>query len=310
MAAGSLVRPTRRRLDQADPQPAANYPSALEKFAQLQRLDDDAVNPVCRSRLLTHNAPTARVVVLLHGVTNCPEQYAQLAPQLYRLGYNVLIPRIPRNGLADRMTEELKRLTAEEMRAFADAVVDVAAGLGTAVTVVGLSGGAVLAAWMAQFRPEVETAVVIAPAIGVLAALPIAHGGANRLAMHVMLRLPNVMTRRIVRYDNGLPHNYVGFATRGIGAMMRLGFTVLDAARRHPPLARRIVMVVNENDRTISNRLALALAHRWEATRRMAVSVYRFPASLGLPHDVIDPQQEAQQVERVYPVLLDLIAGT
>ena len=92
MVAQTSARVRRGRLAQADPQPAADYQSALDKFAQLRILDGDDINPVCRSRLLTHNARTARVVVLLHGVTNCPEQYAQLAPQLYSLGYNVLVP--------------------------------------------------------------------------------------------------------------------------------------------------------------------------------------------------------------------------
>src|SRR5260221_4241500 len=192
----------RIRLDQADPQPVHDYQSALERFARLQALDGDEVNPVCRSRLLAHNTRTERVVVLLHGMTNCPEQFAQLAPQLYGLGYNVLVPRIPRNGLADRLTEELKLLTAEELRAFADAMVDLACGLGERVTVVGLSAGGVLAAWMAQFLPAVEAAIVIAPSIGIVPSLPIRNLTINPLLMRTMLRLPNLMTRRVIRYDN------------------------------------------------------------------------------------------------------------
>lgn len=296
---------SRAQLDVANPEPAADYQSALDKFAQLQLLDGDAVNTVCRSRLLAHNAKAPRAVVLLHGITNCPEQYAELAPELYRRGYNVLVPRIPRNGLADRMTDELGRLTAGEMRAFADMVVDIAAGLGERVTVMGLSGGGVIAAWMAQFRREVDTALVLAPAIGIVPSPALTV--ANRALMHALLRLPNLMTRRVALHDNGIPHTYVGFATRGLGAMMRLGFITLDTARRHPPRARRIVVVVNENDRAISNALALALARRWKRHSPDVVDIYRFPASLGLLHDLIDPQQKGQQTERVYPVLLDLM---
>ncbi len=302
------MRAGQTRLDVANPQPASNYQSALEKFGRLQMCDGEDVNGVCRSRLLSHNARTPAAVVLLHGITNCPEQYAQLAPELYRRGYNVLVPRIPRNGLADRMTEELKLLTAAEMREYADSVVDIAAGLGESVTVLGLSGGGVIAGWMAQFRQEVETAIVIAPAIGIVASLGFLNASANRLMMRAMLRLPNLMTRRLAAYDNGISHTYVGFATRGLGAMMQLGFATLDAARRLPPQARSMTMVVNDNDRAISNVLALRLARRWKAHRPDAVSVYRFPASLGLLHDMIDPQQKDQQTERVYPVLLDLLA--
>jgi pimeloyl-ACP methyl ester carboxylesterase len=307
VAREARIRVGRTRLDVAYPQPASDYQSALEKFAQLQLHDGEGVNGVCRSRLLSHNARTPSVVVLLHGITNCPEQYAQLAPELYRLGYNVLVPRIPRNGLADRMTEELRLLTAAEMREYADGVVDIAAGLGESVTVMGLSGGGVIAGWMAQFRREVDSAIVIAPAIGIVASLGFLNASVNRLMMRAMLRLPNLMTRRVAAYDNGISHTYMGFATRGLGAMMQLGFATLDAARQRAPLARRMTVVVNDNDRAISNVLALRLARRWRVRRPDAVSVYRFPTSLGLLHDVIDPQQKDQQTERVYPVLLDLL---
>ncbi|MEZ4769589.1 MAG: hypothetical protein R2844_14305 [Caldilineales bacterium] len=41
-----------------------------------------------------------------------------------------------------------------------------------------------------------------------------------------------------------------------------------------------------------------------------AVETYQFPAQLGLPHDVIDPNQTEQKVDEVYPVLVELITGT
>jgi carboxylesterase len=73
---------------------------------------------------------------------------------------------MPRHGLADRMTSELGKLRAEELRDFGDLTVDIAVGLGDRVTVVGLSAGGVVAAWLAQHRPEVARAVLIAPSFG------------------------------------------------------------------------------------------------------------------------------------------------
>ena len=125
-------------LTQSQPDPAADYATALEKFATLQSLDGDDLNPVCHSTLLTHDRKTDRVVVLLHGITNCPQQYATFAPQLFERGCNVFIPRMPRNGLADRMTNELQHLKAQELRTFCDDICDIAAGLGDRVVVTGL----------------------------------------------------------------------------------------------------------------------------------------------------------------------------
>jgi hypothetical protein len=44
------------------------------------------------------------------------------------MGYNVLIPRLPRHGLADRKVENLSPLKAEELRDCADASVDIGCG--------------------------------------------------------------------------------------------------------------------------------------------------------------------------------------
>ena len=74
---------------------------------------------------------------------------------------------MPHHGLADRATHDLRLLTTEELRAFADETTDIAGGLGEQVIYLGLSAGGILATWVAQFRPDVAKAVVIAPALNV-----------------------------------------------------------------------------------------------------------------------------------------------
>src|SRR5579864_2216935 len=91
--------------------PAANYAEAMAQLASLQALDTPVVNPQCGTQALTHGRTTERVIVLIHGMTNCPRQYRQLAPLFFERGYNVLIPRMPANGLLDRDTTALSRLT-------------------------------------------------------------------------------------------------------------------------------------------------------------------------------------------------------
>jgi carboxylesterase len=292
----------------AEPDPARDYAAALARCVDLQGLDGDEVNPVCRSRLLAHGLKTEHALVLVHGVANCPAQFAQLAPLFFEQGYNVLIPRIPWNGLLDRSGAALRHLSARELRAFGDAVVDIACGLGERVTVVGLSGGGVVAAWAAQYRREVERAVVIAPAIGTLPGLPFGNVLINRLAMRLARILPNLMTQRFLPTPPGPPHRYDGFATRGIAAVMQLGFAVLDAARTETPAAGSIQVVINDNDTTVDSAVARDLARRWRATAGDRVAVYTFARDRGLIHDLIDPAQPSQQTDFVYPILVELIA--
>jgi carboxylesterase len=186
-SAWALLPVSTRRL-RSQPQPSATYAEALTRWQQVQQADDHTIHPVARSRLLTHGAPTECVAILLHGVTNCPQQFMALGRALFDRGYTVLIPRMPRNGLLDRHTDELKHLRAPELRRFIDTVVDIAAGLGAQVTIVGLSAGGILAAWAAQQRREIHRAVVIAPSFGILRMSPLQH----TLVRNVFSRLPAI----------------------------------------------------------------------------------------------------------------------
>ena len=48
---------------------------------------------------------------------------------------------MPYHGLQSHQVSELAQLTAQDLRAYADQAVDIAAGLGDEVVPVGLSGG-------------------------------------------------------------------------------------------------------------------------------------------------------------------------
>lgn len=86
------------------PQPAKSYQKAMEKFATVEKAESAlSLCPEGRSRLLTHGHKTERVFVLLHGLTNCPEQFLPLARILYASGANVVLPRARYAGFADRM---------------------------------------------------------------------------------------------------------------------------------------------------------------------------------------------------------------
>jgi carboxylesterase len=128
------------------------------------------------------------VIVLLHGLTNCPAQFDSLGRLSFARGANVLIPRLPRHGLADRMTRALAYTDVPELCAFTDRVMDAARGLGDSVTVVGLSTGGVMAAWAGQQRADVDRAVVIAPLLG----LGYAPGPLTPAAARLMRSLPNL----------------------------------------------------------------------------------------------------------------------
>src|ERR1044071_8495412 len=78
---------------------------------------------------------------------------------------------MPYHGLSNRLTDQLVDLTAENLSAFGDQVIDIAHGLGKKITVMGISGSGTLVAWLAQNRADIDFAFAIAPLFG-LAFIP------------------------------------------------------------------------------------------------------------------------------------------
>lgn len=273
--------------------------------------DSAAVNPECRARVLLPDSSADRdatpVVVLLHGFTNCPKQFDPLARELARKGFAVVVPLLPRHGMADVMTTELCRLNAEELVRAGERSLDVARGLGGPITVVGLSSSAVLAGWLAEHRADVDCAVLIAPALGPkgmpAAMVPLLTGA--------LLHVPNfyVWWDSKLRDRNPGPRQcYPRFASRAIAEVYRLGASVMREAARAKPRARRLVLVTTAGDDAVNNGMCADLARLWRA-RGARVQTYQFPVAMRIHHDMIDPEQPYQRTAIVYPLLIQLIAA-
>src|SRR6266436_2774697 len=140
------------------------YKAGIEIAGSFQALDGPNVNPLCRTRLYVHGHRTERSLVLLHGFTNCPQQFDDLGKTFYQLGWNVLIPRYPRHGYSDRLTTSIAELRADMLIAVANRSAEAGAGLGERLTVAGLSLGGILTGYLAQTREDVDAAVLIDPA--------------------------------------------------------------------------------------------------------------------------------------------------
>jgi alpha-beta hydrolase superfamily lysophospholipase len=265
--------------------------------------DGANILPQARTILLEHAAATPLAVVLFHGLTNSPAQYAQLAPELYNRGVNVLVPRLPDHGFRDRLTTAIAALTAETLIASATEAVDLACGLGERVGVLGISMGGLLAAYAAQFR-DVAVAVPVAPSFALLhLPYPI-----SRAVAAIGRRLPNRFLWWDPREGASKPPitAYPRFPTHALMQTLRIGDAVYAAARKQPPLADRIVVVVNPRDPAVNNAVARSVVTAWSA-RKENVAEYVDLTDLPLNHDIIDPQQPLARTDLVYPKLFDAL---
>jgi alpha-beta hydrolase superfamily lysophospholipase len=266
-------------------------------------LDDASILPEAHTALLDHGTRTPLAVVLFHGITNNPVQYAEFAPMLRDRGVNVFVPRLPEHGDRDRMTDRIARLTAETLLASAGEAVDIACGLGERVGVLGISMGGSLAAYFAQNRP-IAVAVPVAPDFALLQ-LPY---GVSRTLARIVLTLPNFFfwwdprTRTRQRPLTAYPR----CSTRALMQTLRIGDDVYAEAQKKRQLAERVVTVVNRCDPAVNNEATQQVSLEWSGWNRKGVEyveLRRLPEN----HDIIDPQNPLARTQLVYPRLLEAL---
>ena len=284
----------------SEPDPAASYEEAVARFEQAKQAEQGLVNEVSGSHLLVHGDRTPRAYVLVHGTTNSPLQWLELGETLHEQGHNVLILRMPYHGLESHRVSELKRLSPQELRAYADQAVDIAAGLGNEVVAVGISGGGAVTAWMVQNRAEVDRALLLAPFFGVNGVPDFA----GTLLMNAFSRLPN-----IVLDDPLEPRRdwvYRGEATRGVAAFLALGHNVRQAAGQGARPGGQVIVVTTAKDNTANNHSTAKLVERWQQSGADMIP-FEFEPSLDIPHNSVDPAADAAKKQLVYEQMLKLL---
>lgn len=293
----------------SDASPTGSYEQAMTRADELLAADGAEVNPVCRSVVRDQGERTDVAVVLLHGFTNCPAQWDVIADAYAAQGYSVVVPRLPGHGLSDRLTPALSGITPDDLTTTADLAVDVAAGLGDEVWVVGLSGGGTLSGWLAAERDEVTQAVLIAPLVVPKVLPEVLVAPVSRLFRYA----PDVS----LWWDGDLqdqlaspPYAYPRFTLRSLAAFLAVGrATQVNEPGRADDL-ERLVLVTNENDAAIGNSGATALADALQPVLADGADRedYVFAESLQYRHDVVDPQGEnAADLGAIYPVLGPLV---
>jgi len=295
-------------LDAPASRPSATYEEACERARAIMARDDDRVLPEGRTALTTGGARARLAVVLFHGFTNHPGQYAQFASLLAARGVNVFVPRMWGHGYRDRMSRDLERFDMAKGLIGAYEALDAACGLGDRVAVSGISLGGVLSAHIAQHRPDVTLSVPVAPDIAILNFPYVVSRGAG-MAMRF---LPN----RFQWWDPRVKEAqrpataYPQFSTRALGQTLLLSDAVYGAARASAPSAARITTISNRRDPAVNHNVTEKVVSLW--TERRGDGTVSLVDIDGLPanHDIVDPDNPLARTDLVYPVLVEaLLAG-
>jgi pimeloyl-ACP methyl ester carboxylesterase len=271
---------------------------------RLRGRDHELVGETGRSMLLLHGEVRPLSVLLFHGLSASPTQFVRFAHELHAHGHNVIVPRLPRHGHRDRLSEALALLTADQLRGFALESVQIAQGLGERVVVGGFSLGGLLTTWLAQ-RVPVERAVAIAPFFGI-SWVP------NRFmssAAHMLLRLPNRFAwwDPIAREKQLPMHGYPRYATHALAQSYLLAREVLHDAQ-NGIAAKHLIFVTNSREAAVNNKAVrrLETVMRVRDTDRIDHVVLE---GVPISHDIIEPLRHPEIAQRVFPTLLDLLEG-
>lgn len=284
--------------------PVVDYTEAVRRVESKIAAELD-FNPESHTFLLTRGAKTARAIIFVQGYASSPAPFKQIAEQFYERGYNVLTMALPYHGLADRMSTEHAKLRADDFMRYGDQVVDIARGLGTHVTMAGISCGGLITGWVAQQREDVDLAVLISPGFG-FKAIPRFW---TPLAAWAFRVFPNrfIWDDPEKKADSQRPYNYLRLSTHVLGQILRLSQATQALARREIPAAGSILVITNLNDPSVDNVVTDKVVNLWRARRAKDVQTYQFPADLGLGHDIIGVTDPNMNLAAVYPKLLELI---
>jgi len=255
--------------------------------------ENPGIRPECRSLALLHGDVTAKAVLMLHGYTDCPAQYAELAQLYYQQGYNVFVPLAPRHGTVDRRAHA--DLTAQELANYATSSMDIAAALGKEAGAVGISGGGALATYLATTRPsQVQRLLVISPF----------YRPASGQAPAVVVKPFTVLFgfRLVPDHFNG---NNFSFAA--LSQYLRLA-AITDTGTRLPAL-RSVAVVTSANDTFIDLQQARKVPREIAETNNLSFVQFEIPAATGIGHDAVDPAGLGTEKASLYARYLGMYEG-
>lgn len=284
------------------PDPAGDRSTALAKLAALAAADAD-IPEITRTRFVEPDGDALATVVVWHGFTNAPSQFAAVAEELGRRGYRVLVPRTPHHGLPDVLNRDLNELTDAELVAHVDTCIDIAAGFGAPVWVIGLSAGGTLAGWAAATRIEIRRLVLAAPLV--------APKGFPLPLVRLMVRFRGIVPKAYWWWDprkkadlGHSPYAYPGFPIPGLMPFLHLSEAMIDHSVAAGHELDRVVLTSNPGDFAIRRDAAREFAADVFGTRSRYYGEVNIDPGMKWMHDFVDPYSPgAGSTEQVVAIL-------
>ena len=66
-----------------------------------------------------------------------------------------------------------------------------------------------------------------------------------------------------------------------------------------------MLIIFNDADGVVINETTATITEAWRSQGYTTLETYHFASDLHLDHDLIDPAHPNQQIEKVYPILIE-----
>lgn len=278
------------------------YPQAVADIVGVVQAENSGVSllPGCGTKLFVHGARTARAVLLLHGLTECTQQFDGLAREFYRRGYNVYVPRMPTHGTTQD-SSAYSTLTPQQFVDFANAALTATSGLGQDVGVVGISGGAVLATWLAEYRPDVVAHLEVLS--------PLYRPARTRVPPWQLKPLSVVYGNKLVPDQFTEPGRQGGFSYYSVAEMMRIVANYPNDLGRAG--LKTLALVTSDLDPWIDLPGAREFGARLaRANSDATYHDYRIPPAWKVQHDSADEKTLDGHASTLFRIYADLYEGS
>jgi len=228
----------------------------------------------CRSFAKTHDKKTAKAILLIHGISGCTSDMADIANVFYEQGYNVYAPRVPQHGYADKKLHG--QISFSDMVNYMTTSAHQVSGLGEEVGVAGHSGGGNMATWLAQYGNGLFSRVLLIA--------PFYEPSASQAPKWQIPLMRNLYGNNILpdRYSGNDEVNGLSYRALAKYVTLKENYKANLAA----PGLKHVGVVVSEGDHDIDPDLAHDIPHKMATNNNASFQYKKFPASMGIGHDM------------------------
>ncbi len=264
----------------------------LEYYKRFPYFSADMVRDGCHPRIMEHEGPMAKAIVLIHGLTDSPYFMTAIGDYFFRtLGYNVYLPLLQCHGLKE--PKGMEGVALDEWKANVNFAVDLAASKAHQVSIGGLSTGGALGFCIAVKNPKINGALYLFSA-----ALDLA-GGISGVIGDLVGDLVGDLKERLLRtpvadvvdfFDNlkpliGInPYRYARMDLDGARELSKLieeTDALISGFNPKEPFSKRVFAAHSESDSTAN---ITGIEDLQKISARGQFVFYRIPEAVRVSH--------------------------